>query len=492
MVLRLFLRNLVVFMLAMSVCFRADAQALPAFTGAVNKIIAKTIEKTGLRRGFAANDPRFASTYSGVAGTAAIVAGQVAAGAATAASAPVWLTVAAGLGAAAVVGGLAYGAYKLFFDDSSSQAGFTVVKAGTGQAVPSTGAYNAEPVPSGQQYAPLVDSMGVQAWVVPGTKLDAQNKIIETSRAYHVTSRNYIGGEWFRCTHAESCMEMKKALVEANGGTAEYVCTHSGSSPPAANCTLKTRYPWSSLNEVEYPLYYEANPYYGSGSAQTVKGTISEIFSQLDQSELDKAADPATVAFIANALWQQAAAQPGYEGIPYSASDPVTQADAAAVQQADPASWPRNADLVSPVAQAANEPVPIPNPSTSTDPTSPTDPAPQPGVATNVNVINTPNVHLDGPVDINWGQAPTVHEPTIEGTPTAQQILSPITSMMSGLKAFVVPSHSSACPTSSFTVFDNTFVIDSHCELAETVRPTLFPVMAAVWAVLAALIVLRA
>jgi hypothetical protein len=497
------LRQLVVALVMLSVVARADAQALPAFSGAVNKAVAKVVEKTAARRGFAANDPRYTATLAAMSGEAATVAGVVTA-AAVAGSAPVWVTVAAGLGAAAIVGGLVFGAMKLFFDDSSSAAMFTVQKPGTqGAAMPNvTASKGWQDVGQGLVSGPVGGRTVYMSGSAAGlntddpavaNKFDSNLHFVRSNEKYAMQPVYALGLWWtalIGSNNGEPAMipMLWEAYVASQGGTvtSKPPCTQSGTS---WTCTIKYRYPWTGTADaqasVEIPVV--PNPYH-SAPGEVLKGSVSDIVPQLPQTELAKDADPGTVAVIANNLWQRAASQPDYKGLPYSASDPVTAADAAAARDADPANWPKNADLVSPVASAANQPVPIGEAVTS--PTTPTEPAPGTGTQ-NVNVVNTPNVRIDGAVDVNWGDAPTVHDPTLN-TPTAQQILSPITSLMSGLRSYVVPAHSSVCPTPSFTVLDHTFVIDSHCELAESARPTLFPVMAAVWAVLAALIVLRA
>lgn len=503
MVSRVFWRQLVVLLVAFSLCMRADAQALPAFTGVVNKVLGKVIQQTGLRRGFAANDPRMATTMTGAATVAASVAADVAVTAATAASAPVWLSVAAGLGAAAVVGGLAYGAYKLFFDDSSSQAGFTVQKAGTGGGSAPVGTVVSAPSTTGE-FVGVADPRGYNqpVYAAGGIKIDSTGAVVNSSGATYTVGVGwgnadkpydslYVGshpyyyrGYAFYCGTLAECKDAITYIQSSIwGGTPTFSIGQN-------NSTLET-----FVNGSFYIVFdMTSNPNAGSGS-QTVKGTISDIVSQMDSSELAKPADPATVAFVANALWQRAASQPGYQGLPYSASDPVTTADAAAVQALSPASWPKNSDLVAPVAQAAGQSVPIGDTSTQTDPGTST------GIGTNVNVVNnpgvnvlnTPNVRIDGQVDVNWGNAPSVNEPSIESnTPTAQQIIAPITSLMTGLRTFVVPSHASECPMPTFDLFGKTMVMDTHCKVLEPVRPTLYAVMAFVWVVVGTFIVLRA
>lgn len=501
-------RQLVVLVLALSICVRADAQALPAFTGAVNKVIGKVIEKTGLRRGFAANDPRFGTTVA-VVGTAATVAADVAIGAAAAASAPVWLSVAAGLGAAAVVGGLAYGAYRLFFDDASSKAKFVVKKPGEGSGVtpPAPTIIPEKVTDTTYKYTspPAAGIGGREVYSAPDFKMDSVGVPISTTQPYYVKP-SYIAGIYVSCNTTTQCLQMAMDYYVREGavlnqsayGSSAWKCDpmifSSDGQPYYQSCMFQYKFPWSANWNVGTGAFdFVRNPYYQTPPV-TVSGSIEQIVAQLPESELAKEADPETIAMLANNLWQRAAAQPDYQGIPYSASDPVTVEDARAVQQANPAAWPRNADLVSPVAQAANQPVPIgdvaPAPDPGTDPG--TDPTPEPGGLTNVNVMNTPNVRVVNKVEVDFGEGPTVATPGLEDTPTAQQILAPITSLMPTLKSFVVPGHTSTCPTASFTAFDQAVVIDGQCELFETIRPTLYAVMAFVWLALGAMIVLRA
>lgn len=500
----LWLRQFVVAVVMLSVVTRVDAQALPAFSGAVNKVVAKVVEKTAARRGFAANDPRYTATLAAMSGEAATVAGVVTA-AAVAGSAPVWVTVAAGLGAAAVVGGLVFGAMKLFFDDSSSAAMFTVQKPGTqGAAMPNvTASKGWQDVGYGLVSGPVGGRTVYMSGTASGlntddpsvaNKFDSNLHFVRSAEKYAMQPV-YALGLWWTALIASNdgaptmIPLLWEAYVQSQGGTvtSKPPCTQSGSS---WTCSISYRYPWTGAADaqasVEIPVV--VNPYH-STPGEVLKGSVAEIIPQLPQTELDKDADPATVALIANNLWQRAASQPGYTGLPYSASDPVTAADAAAARDADAASWPKNADLVSPVASAANQPVPIGEAATS--PTNPTEPAPGTGTQ-NVNVVNTPNVHIDGPVEVNWGTAPVVQEPSINDVPTADAILAPIKALMPSLKSFVVPGHSSTCPVASFEAFDQAVVIDAQCDLFETIRPTLYAVMAFVWVGLGAIIVLRA
>ncbi|MFM9435744.1 hypothetical protein ACFDR9_002814 [Janthinobacterium sp. CG_23.3] len=475
-----------VFLLAFSLCLRADAQALPAFSGLVNKAIGSTVQKTAVRRGFAVNDPRMLTTFTGMAGTVAIVAADVAIAAATAATAPVWMTVAAAVGAVAIVGGISFGVYKVFFDEPDSSAKFVV----KGPAVSYSG-------PVGEQPS------GPYTHVEPGSLVfdQAQHVVNSTNPRIPNGALNFGGITVFGDDPNVMMQTAASAWVAIGGGMG---ATFQGCDPEtpidAYGVSTVTCHalrigsggnvqPQSEWPHVENTFQMYSNPVLAPA---TFKGTVGEIVPSLSSAELAKPASTSAVSALANALWQAAAAKPGYAGIPYSVTDPVTDADAEAAKVADPAAWPRNADLVSPVAPAAGQPVVI-NPLSVTDPSpTPTDPSSVPGGASNVNVVNTPTVNVANQVKVDWGADPRVMSPSLEATPSALSILSPLFDLMPTLRNFVVPNHSSVCPKPNLSLFNQTLTMDSHCTVLDGIKPTLFAVMAFVWLLAGTLIVLRA
>lgn len=62
----------------------------------------------------------------------------------------------------------------------------------------------------------------------------------------------------------------------------------------------------------------------------------------------------------------------------------------------------------------------------------------------------------------------------------------------SGLLGWSLPSHTSQCPTGSFSAFDRTYTIDSHCNLIVSHWSALQSAMAVVWVIAALFIVLAA
>ena len=465
------------FLLGILVLLRVDAGALPNFSGAVNKAVAQTVERAVIRRGFAANDPIVTATYSAIATSVTAIAAQSAAAAATAATAPVWLSVAAGLGAAAIVGGLLYGAYKVFFDDDSSEAKF-VIRSSSGS-------------PTGSVTTPS----GANTYVQSGLKVDSAGHLVGSTRLRIPSSMPFnFHGISVYCDDPTICMQLAvQGWINIGGGTgAVFDVPCSAEVSAVVTCGAKrigsggNTQPQSSWLAGSYQFNMINNPLYSS----TIKGKITDIADAIPQTELDKPADPSTIASLANMLWQRAASQSGYQGVPYSVTDPVTTADASAVKASNPSTWPSNSELISPVSSGAGQVAPI---SPSITPGQPaTDPGSETGVGTNVNVVNTPNVNVLNKVQVDFGADPAISTPAIETTPTARMILEPLLNLFPTLKSFSVPSHESVCPRPSINLFGKNVELKAHCDLLEPIRVTLYATMAFVWTVAAMFIILRA
>jgi len=111
---------------------------------------------------------------------------------------------------------------------------------------------------------------------------------------------------------------------------------------------------------------------------------------------------------------------------------------------------------------------------------------------TNVNVINTPNVSVVNKVSVDLGVDPGINSLQLEDTPTATRIFQPVMDSVKSLAVYTVPSHPSECPKPRFEIFDKSILMDGHCTLLDSVKPTLFTVMAAVWVVIGIIIILGA
>lgn len=202
---------------------------------------------------------------------------------------------------------------------------------------------------------------------------------------------------------------------------------------------------------------------------------------------------PQTMRTLVDDLWKSAAAQSDYVGVPWSPTDPVTDADVEAVRANWPSEWPNLGDLMSkPSANArqgaADEPVSIPwnvtSPIGSTgyvpeDGTAAT-PAPGSGSVTN-NITNNTTVDL--------GPNPNAPPPTLE-TPSAASIIAPLFNIFN-FELLSVPT-GGQCPTDTMTVFGETYTLDAHCSLIEEYRSLISGIFLAIWPLTAFMIILRA
>ncbi len=521
----------------------AQAQAVaPVANFVVNRAIAGSLTRVAIARGFAANDPRIAATMVGVSSsmTAVNVVATVGGVALAVAGAPVWLTVAGGLGILAIGAAIVAGTTSLKVD-----GGTVTVVTGPPSSPPSYTPPSTSLMPSTD-----VDSPRISQYLADGSKLYAlpvNNDDISMCHTgspceslpviqYHLagapvyrTSLCKSGGTYVRCKAGGIGMVIPYFTMEefgqhffdgetwsGPGGGGQFLrnkksfvgtptLTWSGSngsitgqvtvvqeckegSPSGPNCPgFPTQFMESffSSNEGQNIAFFKP-----SSSTQTF-ASLDATASGLDATQKASKLSADALANVVNKAWQNAAAQPDYAGLPYSATSPVTPAEVQAWQFENPALNPTLGDMLVPAVAPGTGSIPIsvdaggatnPNP----DPTPNPNPPPTPVGTTNVNVVNVPTVRVD------WGADPGVLAPSLEQTPTAGAILAPLLNLMPSLRSFVVPSHSSVCPKPSFSVFEKHIVMDTHCAVLDESKPTLYAVMAFVWLMLGTVIILRA
>lgn len=186
------------------------------------------------------------------------------------------------------------------------------------------------------------------------------------------------------------------------------------------------------------------------------------------------------MADLTDALWQQAAAQPGYQGLPYPADSPVSGADVGSIQSADPSSYPTVGDLVAPGADGSST-------SSGTGSTS------SPYAVSDPSASSTPAATNPGSgAQVNLGADPGIGSPTLESTPTAAQILAPLLNLLPDFRSYAMPAHSGTCPEPSFTWAGTTYTWTKHCELIEANRSLIYGAFVVAFSLAAALIVLTA
>lgn len=483
---------------------QAQAQALPVaplFTGVVNRVVGKAIATNLARRGIsvAANDAVFANTmaFVGKAANDASYASAAVTTVATLAGAPVWLTVALGVGALAAVGAVSWGLYKLSQSsgpETNPNGSPTPLALSLAPASPST-----SPPPS--PAAPGSYTLYLSPMCNPAVMTCPSLAAIPSNLPYYASDGGF-GGQNYAVIAGVSGLDLAQQLgtmiknFDCGTGTglsncqATYVLT--GSSVEPAGYTV--RVDWSlgdgSTNFRAVQVGALPNPSYVR-PLQSVSGNLNSLVPEITPQMLNEPLPPYFVAQVANRLWQNAANAPGYNGAPYSATDPITASDVQTGVASDPSISPTWKDLIQGTpTQPGSSNVPI-----SPDPISPSGPVITPpvgGTSSNVNVVNTPNVNVVNKVAVDFGTNPNLPTPTTESVPTIQMILSPLVNLMPDLRSWTVPAHNTKCPEPSFSIWGDTFTFQSHCTLLESHRDAIHAVFSAAFILAALFIVLAA
>ncbi|MBN3784575.1 hypothetical protein G3O06_44775 [Burkholderia sp. Ac-20345] len=253
------------------------------------------------------------------------------------------------------------------------------------------------------------------------------------------------------------------------------------------------------------------------GSQAAAPVSVASAVAAIPSTELKQPVNPQLVADTANGLWQQASQQPGYQGVPYDPSNPITADDATGWQTANPDWTPTVADGVGTGSGAGSlgsasgggsvgaMPVSGQPGSQSTTPgatssgssgsSSSTTVTQNPDGSTSTTVTtNTPSCGGPGqpPCEVDWGSYAGSAQPSLESTPTIAMILGPIMNMLPGFKGFQMPAHTGVCPTGTFSMFGHSYTMDQHCTLFEQNRPAIGAAFALVFLLASVFIVLTA
>jgi hypothetical protein len=299
----------------------ARAQALPV--SAVSRAISGVIQSKMLSRGFAANDPRFLATVSGAGSQ--IVGAATAAAVVTAAgiTAPAWVTVGATVALGSVFAyGISLAADKtmnwLFNSDGTVNAGKTASPAGS-----------------------------------PVVYVRAQGAALTMDTIVS----NSIGKQFIVITNQNPTYYK-----------VTYFSTPTNANPAPGTYTLSQGYNYNGTYYYVWvtpttqqttvcPTGYTLSGSNCVANAQPVSESVTDAASALTNEQLDKDVNPELVAKLAQAAWEKAASQPGYQGVPVDATKPITEADAKAYQDANPATWPKVRDVVKPQPATSGDPV---------------------------------------------------------------------------------------------------------------------------------------
>ena len=464
----------------------------------------------------AANDPMYQATMQGVSSTmtAANIASTALGVGLAIAGAPVWLSLAATLG---VVGLGAWIAY-----DSTGQANFSISQQGTGNKIVVANMPIAAPTypggaPTGNGYGvDLAVSKGANIYRDPSACLPSQPcygfpplpssvpmKIGDNAGHVLVAGNAQDLGKYYAMLTFPS---INLAYLASMGVTYTYESSGAGFTyaddgtphwyvwihESRQGCALPQCDPVNGLPNYDRTTFiYPTGATFAPGSYPGVYKDLDSAYAAIGPGLKAAKMSPQLLAAMADKAWQQAAAQPGYKGLPYTAANPITMSDVTTWQAANPTAMPTLDDLLRPAQNPTTDPAGVPI-SPTVQPSAAPSTNPSTGTNPNVNVINTPNVNVVNNPRVDLGPDPGTPDPMLEQTPDAGTILSPLTSLMPELRGFQTPGHTAECPKPALNVFGKTVVMDAQCTIAEQHRQAIGAVMLAVWMLVGLFILLSA
>lgn len=430
----------------------AWAQALPNLEPQperVTRAVSGALQQGMQKRGFAANDHRFMNTVARASPVMSVAAGSTAAAVTVGVvTAPAWATVAIAAGIGAVVTyavGLGIDSLVdwLFRDDGLID-----------QSSAENSTYPSHAFSAGDRVWTYKDWQGVQHYGANADALAREYRYVDMKR--------------------QGFLHISEPTCFADGTTG-YWCGNyrvilSGTAP--VSCGAGMQAIGSNCASFSYPLPTTFPDADGLTPQQAINNLTDE--------ELDKPLNPALVAALANLAWQQAAQEPGYDGLPYPQADPLTASDVAPWVQANPERAPTVRDFVSP------NPAPNSNSNPWALPSNPSAPNQAPAAPNQ----NTANPGAENPT-ANLGPDPGIGAPTLEAIPTAQQIAQPILDMLPDLRGYTPSSYTGECPRPTIELY-GTHVLDAHCSLIDDNKAIIQAAMLLAWALIALFIVLSA
>jgi hypothetical protein len=417
-------------------------------------------------RGYNATDPRTYSTLRAIGVSAASGAATAGAGLLIAGTAPAWGTV---LAVAAVGGAVSYGvsvgldsAVKWAFGSNASTP-ITVTNSGglsSGGVIAGSNCYQ------------------INGNYCSSTPQEAVTQLVLATTVFtDITTMNltptppgtaYNNGQRYSATISGHRSDQNPSNVYSNYSTYYVNFAPAPITCPPGFVSVSGACVTSQLNKYTHQ----------AGGTQVVN--LTNAIAALTAAQKQQAVSYEAMALMINENWKKAAAQPGYAGVPYSVTSPVTAQQVQKWAQSNQSAYPTVNELTLPVS---NSPTGF-TPSTTTSPTTPVNPATSTTSPTSTNSSTQPETNL--------GPDPNITAPMLEPTPTAQMILSPLLSLMPDLKAYTVPGHTGACPTPTFDVFGKSILMNQHCTLFEQQRAALYTAGLLAFMLAAAFIVLSA
>ncbi|MDC9615767.1 hypothetical protein PSI19_18205 [Xenorhabdus khoisanae] len=239
----------------------------------------------------------------------------------------------------------------------------------------------------------------------------------------------------------------------------KYMCT-----PPTANDYIINDRKISNMVHLSLNTDYKVNYFKNKNKSNSIKPvSANELFNILGDEPLENS----IVADLITDLLHDAALQDGYQGIPVSDGDYITESEILDALRTLGKDRLTARDLFSPyqnieIDQSTNE--------------------------TNINNgRGKTDINVEAKVDL--GENPNIKSPDLDEPPTGKDIIDPIRNSMPFLSDFKLSGKSATCPTVndhfSLMGYDFNLVIESHCPLIEENRTFIELIASLIWALVA-------
>ena len=435
----------------------------PAYAN-MQRAMGGIIQDATASRGYVATDPRTYATLRAVGVSTASGVATAGAGLLIGGTAPAWGTV---LAVAAVGGAVSYGVSVGL--DAAVKWSF-----GTGSTpitVTSSGGLSSGGVTAGQNCYQINGNYCASSPQESLTQLITSTTVFSDITTMNLTPINsgsgYNNGQRYSATISGHQTGQNPATIFQN-----YTTYYISYLPASITCPPGTVAVSGACVTSQLSKYAQQG---GGTSVVNLTNAIAALTAAQKQQALSYEA----MVLMINQNWKNAAAQPGYAGVPYSVTSPVTAQQVQTWAQANPAVYPTVNELTLPVT---NSPTGF-MPSTTTAPGSSVTPA------TNPLSPNSTNSSITA--EVNLGPDPNIL-PQTPDTPTAQSIFQPFLSIAQPFINFQINAPVGECPKPQFAVFGKTIGMVQHCDILESLRNVIQVVMSAVFTIAAILIIFSA
>lgn len=448
--------------LLLSCCCAFGQSTLPAYTGNVNKAVGSLVTQKLINRGFAANDPRIAQTLGSLSNFGKQAVGIAANDARYVAQRSLGRIF---LRATPVGAALMLASDMTFTNIDQDQAQLagaalsgTVISDSSAGVTAGGGYWSSSGVKGSDPQSVAWQSFTVSApW-------ETWSFAPYNQSSWTTVRKSYQGSRWHPSYCASGGCQLTVVYVDWIASGAPISCAAGGYINSSNQCVAYT-----------YALH-------NAPSYTPTPKAVEDLAADVPPTVKAKPLSDQAIADLANQWWDKAVSTDP-NAVPRAQADPVTAQDVANWKVANPTSTPTIGDWFAPaVPNATTSTVPVPQPASSTGSQPVTDPATNPATS-------------GQGTQIDLGADPNTPPPTMEATPTIQQIVGPLLGLMPDLKSFTVPNHTGQCPTAHFDLSMinlGAYTVDKHCMLFEQNRAVIEAAMLVVWSIASVYIVLRA